>query len=251
MKRIKLFILSISAMVAFAGQTAAQQYTGLTGLIHVPTAEMNREGDARIGMHLINKEMLPDAKAFKYRDRKYHSFSHYLSITPFWWVEAGYTCTLFKTKDAGGDIGGYGAKDRYLSLKLNPLRESKYLPAIAVGFNDYMDSRSSLDGSDGELYFGNVYIAATKHLSIKGNELAVHAAYRKYRRSYNEKWQGIVGGLTLRPEFMKSLRAIAEYDGDGINIGADCLLIKHFLVQVSLQKGAYLSGGLCYQLNLF
>lgn len=33
-------------------------YLGMTGLIHVPSAEMNEAGDARIGVHYIPNEML-------------------------------------------------------------------------------------------------------------------------------------------------------------------------------------------------
>ena len=99
--------------------------------------------------------------------------------------------------------------------------------------------------------FGNVYVAATKHLDIEGHCIGFHLAYRKWKRSCNRKWNGPVGGITFRPSFLKSLRAIAEYTGNEVNIGADCLLWKHLLLQASLQNGKYFSGGVCLQMNLF
>lgn len=231
----------------------AQQYTGLTGLIHTPTAEMNREGDARIGIHFINKHSTPEI--LRYNGEKYHTFSNYLSITPFSWIEVGYTCTFLRMKNAKGDIGGYNGKDRYFSVKLQPLKEGKWWPAIAIGTNDPYGRKNESDvseKSDGKSqYFCNYYVAATKHFDLKGNCFGIHAAYRKFKRGYNSNWNGIVGGVTFRPWFARNLRAIAEYTGNDVNIGADCLLWKHLLLQASLQNGKFFSGGICLQLNLF
>ena len=59
MKRIVLYVmLAVWWLVPAAGY--AQQYTGLSGLLHVPSAEMNHEGDAFIGLHFLNKAMTPD-----------------------------------------------------------------------------------------------------------------------------------------------------------------------------------------------
>ncbi|MBD9094588.1 MAG: hypothetical protein EGQ20_18980, partial [Bacteroides oleiciplenus] len=79
----------------------------------------------------------------------------------------------------------------------------------------------------------------------------IHAAYRKWKRDYNRKWNGLVGGITYQPSFARNFRVIAEYTGDDINVGADCLLWKHLLLQASLQDGKYFSGGICFQMNLF
>ena len=58
-------------MLAMAPLTGvAQQYTGISGLIHVPSADMRHEGDACIGIHNLNKNMLPDV-GFTYNGEKY------------------------------------------------------------------------------------------------------------------------------------------------------------------------------------
>lgn len=259
-RRVKWLI----AMVFLAFQTTAiaQQYTGTTGLIHTPSAEMNKEGTARIGVHFLAKEFSPQSFS-------YNTGTYYLSITPFSWIEIAYTCTL--QKGSGRDANknaekktGYYYQDRYFSLKLRPLREGKYWPAIAIGTNDpygtdekkakgdvSADEGKSHNGDGKSQYFCNYYIAATKHFSIKNNQIGLHAAYRKWKRDYNRKWNGLVGGITYQPCFAKNLRVIAEYTGDDINVGADCLLWKHLLLQASLQDGKYFSGGICFQMNLF
>ena len=260
MKRYILLIVWLLALTV-----SAQQYTGMSGLIHVPSADMDNAGEVRIGAHFLNKEFTPDG-GFNHNG-KYHTLSHYLSITPFQWLELGYTCTLLK----GPKIGVTGQveegkpklrfKDRYFSLKIQPLREAEWWPSIAIGTNDpYGTTSSEGTGKKGEdktvgdgksQYFSNFYIAASKHIELKGNSIGFHAAYRKWKRDYNSKWNGPVGGITFQPSFQKNLRAIAEYTGDDINIGFDWLLWKHLLIQSSLQNGKYFSGGICFQMNLF
>lgn len=253
MRRLYRYAIPVIFWFCCLSGLQAQQYTGMSGLIHVPTADMDKEGDIRIGAHFLNREMTPDESYFYSNGKKYHTFSHYLSITPFSWVEIGYTCTLLrkKSKPNSSAFGHYEQKDRYFSAKLRPLKEGKWWPSLAVGFNDYWDSRADVSGEGGELYFGNIYVAATKHIEMAGHEWGIHVAYREYRRDYNSKWNGVVGGITYNPSFARNLRGIVEYTGNEINIGADCLLWKHLLLQASLQDGKYFSGGVCFQMNLF
>lgn len=257
-----VFLLPVFFLISCPA--AAQQYTGMSGLIHVPSADMDAAGEARIGAHFLNKEFTPD-KGFNYAG-KYNTFSHYLSITPFSWLEIGYTCTLQKGRkmDNFGNVSDgkpkYRFKDRYFSVKLQPLKEGKWWPAIAIGANDPYGTGSktetdkesgSIKSGDGKSqYFCNFYIAASKHIDLKGNSLGFHLACRKWKREYNSKWNGPVGGITFQPSFQKNLRVITEYTGDDINIGFDWLLWKHLLIQSSLQNGKYFSGGVCFQMNL-
>lgn len=256
----RMFIVLLAFICLCKGQ--AQQYTGTTGLIHVPTAELNDEGTARIGVHYLNSHLTPDTKVFYDEGKKYGSVSCYLSLTPFKWVELGYNVTLLHqvhhraADDASViyDGNGFREKDQYFSVKIQPLCESEdgWWPSISVGGNDFLDSHSGVSGNDGaELYFGNLYLSMSKHLAVKGNVFGAHLSYRKFRRDYNSKWNGLVGGVTFHPAFHNNLRFIAEWTGNEVNIGADCLLWNHWLAQVSLLDGKYFGAGLCYQLNLF
>ena len=124
MKNLQWILFPIFLWIGYTS-VYAQQYTGMSGLIHVPTAEMDDTGEARIGIHFLNKKFTPDS--FSNREGKYHTLSHYLSITPFSWIEIGYTCTLQKDIQNYGREGetkmGYYFKDRYFSVKLQPLKE--------------------------------------------------------------------------------------------------------------------------------
>ena len=113
-----------------------QQATGINGLIHVPTADMDTVGLARIGAQFLPLEMVPDN--FKLDGEKYNTASNYLSITPFRWIEIGYGYTLMKlhkNKNPQREVGFY-SKDRYFSVKIQLLHEKKWWPSLAVGGND-------------------------------------------------------------------------------------------------------------------
>lgn len=245
MKTINGFLFCI-AFLLLGGlcPLSAQEYGGITGMIHVPTAEMAPEGEVRIGVFFLNGEFLPDRIA--YQDTKYNTTNHFLAITPFSWIELSYVCTLLKGEDNKGKVG-YNMKDRHFAVKVRPLKEGKWWPAIAIGTQD--PGRSVPDNGD-YAYFQNFYLAASKHLAWKGHEWGVHLAYRYYRSDFNAKWRGIAGGITYRPAFAKNFRAIVEYTGNDINIGVDCLLWRHLFLQASLQDGKHFTGGACFKINL-
>lgn len=227
----------------------AQEYTGITGMIHVPTAEMAPEGDARIGVSFLNREFLPDMINFE--GEKYDSFNHYLAITPFPWIELAYVCTLvkdYKNLDKTQKVGYY-QKDRFFAVKLRLLKEGRYLPAMAIGVQDLGNMFFVED--KGNVFFQNYYIAATKYWRPRGHELGFHLTYRHYSSEDNRKWNGVVGGVTYRPAFASNCRAMVEYTGNDLNVGVDCLLWKHLFIQAALQNGRYFSGGLRFQMNLF
>ena len=59
-----------------------------------------------------------------------------------------------------------------------------------------------------------------------------------------------MGGLTVQPPFYRPLRFIGEYNGDGMNVGADCTLFRYVMLQASLQQCQYFSGGVCLRVPL-
>ena len=243
-KAIILMILCITGTV----NTSTQQSIGTPGLIHVPSAEMDTVGVARIGAHYVDQHMIPDYMTCD--GEKFNSMTNYLSITPFSWIEIGYGYTLWKLHHNLDNTQrtGFFSKDRYFTLRLQPLKEGRYWPSIVVGGNDVWGS--SDDGESGSNYYKNNFIAASKHFDVCGYLIGTHLGYRKWKRERNDRWNGMVGGITLCPAFYQPLRFIGEYDGDGVNVGADCELFHFLLLQASLQKGKYPSAGLCLRISL-
>lgn len=244
---MKKIVTPLLLWFVIATTSLAQQYTGLSALIHVPSAEMDTIENLRIGVHSIPKDMMPDGMLFE--GEKYSSSSWYVSAQPLKWLEAGYGFTLMKfhkNMDKSRETGFY-SKDRYFSLRVQPLHESNYLPSIVIGGNDVLGQR---DGNSYSFYFRNFYVAVSKHFSLPFGEFGGHLVYRKWTKAYNNRWNGVVGGITFRPSVYTPLRIITEYDGDGINLGADCVLFRYVQLQLSLIKCRYPSVGGAIKIEL-
>lgn len=229
-----------------AVRLSAQEYSGITGLIHTPSAEMNPAGMARIGVFYLNKAFLPHDMSYGLNGsiHKYPSTNHFVAIAPFDWLELAYTCTLLKRVKDGKPR--YYQKDRNISFKVRVLKEGKWWPAVALGSHDpyHFSSKATPD------YFSDYYGAAVKHFDWHGHELGVNVAYRWYKEPTNRKWQGLTCGLTYRPAFARNFRGIIEYTGNDINIGMDCYLWKLLFLQASLQNGKAFTGGVMLQIQL-
>ncbi len=244
MKRVFTFILFLFLFISVRGQQA----TGINGLIHVPTADMDTVGLARIGAQFLPMEMVPDN--FTLDGNKFNTASNYLSITPFKWIEIGYGYTLMKVhKNANPkrQVGFY-TKDRYFSAKIQLLLENEWWPSIAVGGNDVFGSREK--GVSTSNYYRNFFAAASKHVDYAGHLIGAHLGYREWYRDYNHKWNGVVGGITFQPSFYQPLRAIVEWNGNGVNCGVDCRIYRYFLVQAAWYEVKAFTGGLCLCFNL-
>ena len=89
-----LMILSFLFLAGSIKQIHAQQYTGMSGLIHVPSADIDKAGEIRIGAHFLNKNFTPD-RGFNYGG-KYTTLSHYSEYNPF--LVDGNRIYLYPTK---------------------------------------------------------------------------------------------------------------------------------------------------------
>lgn len=247
MKRL-VIILTLAAWISLPVALRAQQFMGTSGLLHVPSAEINYEGDALLGIHYLDKHMTPDT-GFLYAGEKYNTFDYYVSLAPFKWIEVSYVC-VERIHSMSQDVITHWGKDRSATIKIQPWEEGRYYPAVAVGCNDFATSVFKKERTDVQLYFMNVYLAATKHFTFSGNEVGMTLAYRHYLRGYNAKWNGVVGGITFRPSFFPQGRAIVEYTGNEFLIGIDALLWRHLRLQASVKDFKYVNAGLALQVNL-
>jgi len=65
----------------------------------------------------------------------------------------------------------------------------------------------------------------------------------------NEKWEGLVGGLTYSPSFVPALRLVGEYDGAEINLGVDCLFFKMIRLNAFVQDFRYFGAGISLEIS--
>ena len=95
------FVLFVILCFGTCIGTIRAQYTyGTTGLLHMPTADMQRDKTFMIGGGYLEKHATPS-------HWYYDTWNYYLNITFFPWLEVGYTCTLHTAESMGLDKHGY------------------------------------------------------------------------------------------------------------------------------------------------
>ena len=261
LKNFKTFFLIIYLCLGLGINKVYSQLTdGVTGLLHMPNAEMQQDGTFMLGGNYLSWRKVP----FIIQDGYYYdTFNYYLNITFFKRLEVAYICTLNKGIPNSSywpkpTWGKFRNQDRHFAAKFLAVEEGqwwKYMPAIALGVSDPTTgaggdyTEMNVDGS-GNGYFNRWYIAMTKHIQTNYGELGVHAAYL-YNRRKDYPLNGPAFGLNFRPRFHKNLNLIAEYDAKTINVGATySLWADHFNFLMELQEGKYVSAGLVYKVNL-
>ena len=133
MKVNKLILLSLICLpLSFEVRPSIEDYYprkleptysnyGITGILEMPNARLMEEGSMRIGYS--------NSYPYEYT---------YISATPFSWLEASYKYTEEKNELYGPSSysGNQTLKDKGFDIKIRLLKESYYIPEIAIGWND-------------------------------------------------------------------------------------------------------------------
>ena len=256
----KLFIVACFMLL---GLPAMAQFTyGTTGLLHMPTADMQKDKTFMAGASYLNSHATPSTW-------NYDTYNYYINITFFPWLEIGYTCTLFSAEWLGVDkygYSGYTNQDRSFHGRLRIWKEGwwkEWTPQIVAGVNDFTTGGGSDYGDmavegDGNGYFNRYYIAATKHLSWYG-EWGIHAAY-VYNKRGKDKLNGVAVGVDYQfalkgeepwQKAVNGLNLMAEYDSKFVNIGARYSVWKdHINIVGELRECKYPSVGVYFKVHL-
>lgn len=229
-----IFILIV---FVFSSTLKGQSIFGTTAWLNTPSAEMQKDGTFYLGSSYINSNMLESLAG-----GKYNAFTYYFNITflPFAEVNFGSTGLFDKTDDDN-------TVDRRFSFRFRILREKKYVPAIVVGVRDVYTSIGKDVNSN--QYFSALFAVATKHISVKNSEFGVSLGYG-FDVFRNNQFEGLFGGVTFSPSFLRQMRLIAVYDTKNFNLGADILFFKHLFVYAMISDFKYFSGGLAYRVYL-
>ena len=240
----RLLIIFVSLCLWDICPTWAQLTCGVTGLLHVPSAEMQKDGTLMVGGNFMNKELTPPTWY-------YHTANYYVNATLLPWFEFAYTATVFKMLQPTTGRLRYCNQDRNFAFRFRLLTETEKLPAIVAGIQDpFAFSSNKVAAEKGNGYFSRFFVAATKHFQCSNaGTLGVHLSYL-YNRRTDYPLNGVAGGITFSPSFFPSLELIGDYDTKDVALGAQCLLFNRLNVLVEMQKLRYFSGGLTYKLYL-
>lgn len=248
-------------LALFTVPTMAQFTYGTTGLLHMPTADMQRDKTVMLGGGYLDDHAMPSRWT-------YNTWNYYLNITFFPWLEMAYTCNVFNEMIKRGDKRLHMInQDRNFSARWRLWKEGwwkEWTPQIVIGLNDptsgSWEGGSSSNDHRYNGFFCRYYIAATKHFGFKGiGDLGVHAAY-----VYNERIDYHLNGPCLGANFQlnlptdnfwkkaaNGLNMMAEYDSRTINVGASYSIWQdHINIIAELTECKYFSGGIFFKVHL-
>lgn len=260
-------ILAFFVCLCIVDEAKAQFTYGTTGLLNMPTAEMQRDKTFMVGASFLDHHTTP-ARWF------YNTYNYYINITIFPWMEVAYTCTLHKALKndpyfswVPSTYGKFINQDRNFSLRLRLWKEGwwkKWTPQLVLGVNDpttasWNGGASSLN-SDNNGYYSRFYLAAMKHWSFTGvGELGIHAAYLyNKRKDYHFNGPAIGSNFCFElpstsfiNKVLNGMNLMAEYDSKSINVGMSYSVWKDYINVVSeLNRCKYLSLGIYFKIHL-
>lgn len=275
-KTIKYIILSFIINLLYITPSSAQYSYGTTGLLHAPSADMQKDGTFILGGSIIDVATL--AGYWKnHNEYKPFTYNYYLNITLFPWLEVSYTCTLVKglygnTYWPEQTWGKFVNQDRSFHGRLRIWKEGwwkNWTPQIVLGLND-PGSHETHGGGDITLggggggnhnYHTRYYLAATKHFNFEGiGNLGIHTAYVIGKAMSDEHYKRPSFGVNFRfhtnkentyLKFLNGLNLIAEYDARTINVGGHYSLCKDYInIVAELNHGKYFCGGVYFKIPL-
>lgn len=227
MKRLFLCILC----VAFVMSSRSQSIEGVTGLMKIPTAEMQADGTFLAGINYLPELVTPERF-------DYDTFNYFFNLTFLPFLEFSIRSTYLKFDENRN-------ADRAFGLRFRLLNESRLRPSLVFGGNDLY----SYAGNTGNQSFNSLYGVATKHFSVSNHQFGITLGWGK-GNAQNENLDGLFAGVSFQPSVLPNLKFMAEYDSKVFNAGAEILLLKH----VQLFGMAYnlrdFAGGLSFRLNL-
>ena len=138
---MKHLIISICLCLGLGiGKIHAQLTDGMTGLLHMVNAEVQKDATFMLGGNFLNKHNLPNNRWWGY-----NTYNYYLNITFLDRIEIAYICTLVQGKAGNGyhwpeyTYGKFVNQDRHFAGKIQLVKEGewwKHMPAIAIGVSD-------------------------------------------------------------------------------------------------------------------
>ena len=227
MKKILLTALLILFVIHVRGQFTY----GTTGLLNMPTADMQKDKTFLFGGGYLEKHA-STGRWF------YNTYNYYVNITFSPWMEFAYTCTLHKAlpKDpfmpsgwVSSTYGKFANQDRSFQIRFRLWKEGwwkEWTPQIVVGSNDVigdswhggsLTAPSTLIGNG---FLNRYYIAATKHFDFNHiGELGAHLSW-----VYNKRSEYKLNGLCVGANFRFNLKedgSLWKLALNGLNLMAE------------------------------
>lgn len=182
-----------------------------TGLLQMPTAEMQDDGTFMLTNNFLNKHALASS------EWDYNTFQYGVYVSFWGRVEIGYVCTLFNDYWKGRQTrkGVWMInQDRHFTGRVMLIRENEFgwnwVPSVVVGASDPFTgsgdaeyaSMSDISGG-GNGFFNRYFIVTTKHFDTSFGKIGTHAGYQiNHRTDYSIN--GLCAGIDWTPVWIQN-----------------------------------------------
>jgi hypothetical protein len=234
--------LMIISFLALSRESKSQSLTGTTGLLLIPTADMQKDGTFILGTSYFNKQYLA------YGDYQYNAMAGYVNLTFLPFVELSFRYT-YRFEEISRETRYF--PDRMPSVRLRIIKERKNWPAIVAGVHDFTSTQ-------GGGHFSAKYLVATKTISGPSKNIIIKGTfgygidYRKIKilNSRNGGFEGPFGGIQIEHSKIENLSFMFEYDSQYWNSGARFILFKKIQFISLLRNMKTWEGSLTYKIHL-
>ena len=261
-KTIQTIILATCLLVLGAASARAQFADSSTGLLQMPTADMQQDGTFMITNNWLNKHSTAEKRW------GYDTFQYGISISLWNRVEIGYVCTIFDGKrrpnPSARDKIMFN-QDRHFTGRVALLREGDFglawMPGLVVGVSDPTTGSggdyADLDvGGTGNGYFNRNFVVLSKHFQTSWGPVGAHAGYQFNRRK-DYAINAPCAGVNWRPVWLHQrgilddLDLIAEFDSRTVNLGFIASVWENrFEAMFELQNFRWINFGLRFKHRL-
>ncbi len=235
--RAILLLTLVLALLSHSQNGSAQSLTGTSGLITIPTAEILKDGEVSFGANFINKEY------FAYGFNNYHGLSNFATIGYLPFLEISFRLTRRLDYPEPQAIG-----DRMISVRLRPLKESRFFPALVLGAHDFARVTGTAIPTNN---FNALYLSASKGFGLRHviHRVDFHLGYGTDRiEALDHQFVGPFGGISISPR--PFLRFMLEHDAEKLNCGLRISILDHIDFLAALIDFKVISGGTSFRFRL-
>ena len=265
-RKISILLLVAVLLLMGVAPVRAQFTDGSTGLLQMPTADMQDDGTFMITNNYLNQH----ATASRWN---YDTFQYGFSVSFWGRLEIGYVCTIFNgawdprpAEEKGERWTIMRNQDRHFAGRVCLLREGEFglnwMPALVIGISDPVTGSGGdyikPEGANvaGNGYFNRNYAILTKHFSTSWGKLGLHAGYQ-FNKRIDYPINGPCVGVDWTPVWIQNkgildnMKVILEYDSRTVNMGFIASIWENrFEAMFELQNFQWVNFGLRYKLRL-
>lgn len=255
-------IIALALLLSFP--VYSQFMDSQTGLLQMPSGEMQADGTFMITNNFINEHSLPQENVWW----GYNSFMYGINITFFSRVEVSYVCVLYRGQEITNfwperTWGKYTNQDRHFAIRIQLLKEGEFgwdwLPSLVIGMSDPytlgLTSPEAIAERRGNGFFNRTYFCASKHFRTAIGEIGAHIGYQ-YNLRTDYRYNAPCVGVTWRPVWTIDNRwfnpkLILEFDSRTVNMGfISTIWDDRFELMFELQNFRWVNFGARFKVKL-